>query len=70
MRKLPCSGAHVQIAYLGVTHEGVIEEVQDQGRRVLVLTEEGEELTFILTALTGRYMADGAQTGARLLLGD
>ncbi len=70
MRKVPQVGSHVTVAYLGSTHEAVVEEVHEDGRRVVVLSDDGEELTFVLTPLTGRYMADGAQTGPHLLFTD
>ena len=69
-RVVPHVGSAVTVIYLGATVPGVVEQVDDDGRRLIVLTEEGESLSFVLAAATATYTTEGRQWGARLLFGD
>lgn len=66
-RALPRIGDAVTVAFLSVSVRGVVAEVSEGLRSVDVLTEEGDSFTFRLNPATGRYMAGGRQSGARLL---
>jgi len=57
----------VCVVYLAARVGGFVTEVQDGGRRVLVETEDGASLVFELSRATGTFLADGQQSGARLL---
>jgi hypothetical protein len=70
VRRPPHIGQHVRVVFLGATVPGVIDEIDEQERRLLVLTEEGEEITFALSRATGQFIADGSPTGARLVFHD
>ncbi|MEA2404887.1 MAG: hypothetical protein QOE08_1534, partial [Thermoleophilaceae bacterium] len=48
-RRAPEAGASVTVAFLAARVGGTVEEVLDEGRRVLVLTEEGELIEFALS---------------------
>lgn len=65
-RRAPEAGASVTVSFLAARVGGTVEEVLDEGRRVLVLTEEGELIEFALSPVTGIFVRDGVQTGARL----
>ena len=65
MRQLPVEGAEVTVVYLGTTESGVIAEVHDDGRAVVVETLSGELLRFRLNA-TGWFVT--ADRSARLQL--
>jgi hypothetical protein len=56
----------VTVTSLGSRTRGTIEEVHAGGRRLLVVTEDGAEITFALSRATGQFVRDGDQTGARL----
>ncbi len=66
-RVMPHVGAPVSVVFLAARIAGVVTRVEDQARRVLVLTEEGETVTFALSGATGTFLVDGRQSGARLL---
>ena len=66
-RRLPRVGDRVEIAYLSVTAAGEVAHVDDDGRRIVVVAEDGEELVFSLNRATGRFHAGGDPAGARLL---
>ena len=51
-------GSPVVIHFLGVRETGVVERVEDDGRSLLVVTEEGELLRFNLTATAQFITAD------------
>jgi hypothetical protein len=59
----------VRVAHFGGGFEsGVVVAVHEQGRRVRVRCERGEELEFVLSRATARFVgADGPQ-GPRLEL--
>lgn len=65
-RAMPEVGGSVAVLYLGATVAGVVTKVDRGGRGLLVVTEDGETLTFALSRATGRFVDDG-HGGARLL---
>jgi hypothetical protein len=66
LRAMPQVGGRVLIDYLGSTVGGTVQQVDEDGRRLEVLTEEGTTLTFTLNRATATFTADGGQTGPRL----
>ncbi len=66
-RLVPRVGLAVEVAFLGARVTGTIEEVGDEGRRVTVLTAEGELLAFGLSRVTGTFLSEDAHMRARLL---
>jgi hypothetical protein len=67
---MPTAGARVTISFLGRQVGGLIDEVQDDGRRLLVATDDGERMTFALSRANGQFVHEGDQTGARLSFDD
>jgi hypothetical protein len=65
-RAIPYVGRPVAVVYLGAVLGGVIERVEEAGRRLSVRTEEGEELAFVLDPATAGFTLGGGQTQARL----
>jgi hypothetical protein len=65
-RVMPYVGQPVAIVYLGVIVEGAVERLEDGGRRLAVLSEEGEQLIFLLDQATGGFTLAGGQTAAQL----
>lgn len=63
---MPQVGRPVLIDYLGSTVPGTVTEVADEGRRVVVETEEGATLSFELNRATAMFTAGGGQTAPRL----
>jgi hypothetical protein len=63
---MPEVGGSVLIDFLGSTVSGTVRRVDRDGRRVEVMTEEGDTLTFSLNRATATFTADGSQTGPRL----
>jgi hypothetical protein len=54
------------VRYLAVEVGAVVQSVGDEGRRLRVLTDEGDTIEFVLRSSTGAYHAlDG---GSRLTL--
>jgi hypothetical protein len=69
-RALPRVGDPVTVHQLGRRAAGVIEDVLDGGRRVVVSTEDDGELhVFELSPATARFVEGGRQAGARLTFG-
>jgi hypothetical protein len=66
IRSLPRPGAPVAVRYLAATVAGTIERVDDDGRRVLVRTDDGEALRFVLNHATARFALEGQSWQARL----
>jgi hypothetical protein len=66
-RAIPHPGDEVTVAFLSVRVGGIVAEVNHGLRSLDVLTEDGETLTFRLNRATGRYLAGGRQSEARLL---
>ena len=58
------------VAQLGRRVRGSVEEVHDEGRRLTVLTEDGELMEFALSQATGYFTGGGTQSGARLSFED
>jgi hypothetical protein len=68
VRRAPFVGASVTVAYLARQVAGTVEEVGEGGRRLLVVTEEGQLVAFSLRPASGRFLEEGrAAGGARLL---
>ncbi len=65
-RAMPVLGGSVAVLYLGATVSGVVTKIDGGGRELLVVTEDGDTLTFALSRATGRFVGDGAM-GARLM---
>jgi hypothetical protein len=71
-RPVPRVGARARVAHFGGGFElGTVLAVDDDGRRLAVRVQSGEELEFVLSPATARFVsADGAY-GPRLeLLGE
>jgi hypothetical protein len=60
----------VTVALLAGQVGGTVEEVSDGGRRLTVVTEDGELMEFALSQAKGYFTAGGTQSGARLSFGD
>jgi len=59
------------VIYLGEVIGGVIGHVDDDGRQLAVLTDEGEWVAFSLERATATFVAADGRGGARLrFLGD
>ncbi len=69
-RTKPRLGGSVLVIYLGATAAGVVEQIEDGGRRLVVLTEEGSRLSFALNSATGTFALAGRQWEARLRFDD
>jgi hypothetical protein len=67
---MPTVGGPVLIRYLGSTARGTVREVDDDGRRLIVATEDGETIAFTLNQATATFTSDGSQVGARLSFGE
>jgi hypothetical protein len=67
LRRAPFVGAHVKVLYLARRVPGIVEEIGDDGRRLVVLTDEGELVAFTLRRGSGYFVEDGPDSsGARL----
>ena len=67
---MPYVGDHVTVAFFGATVPGVIDLVEEDRRRVHVLTEDAETITFALSRATGQFVAETGSIAARLLFFD
>jgi hypothetical protein len=64
-RRAPYVGMPVQVVHLGRTEEGVVDEVREGGRTLVV-----DGVAYSLRRLTGEYVADGQPYyGVRVVLG-
>jgi hypothetical protein len=64
-RHAPYVGMPVQVVHLGRTEEGVVDEVREGGRTLVV-----DGVAYSLRRLTGEYVADGQPYyGVRVVLG-
>jgi hypothetical protein len=63
---MPAVGMRAIVQHLAINVEAVVQEVSDEGRRVTVLTADGETMEFTLRRSTGRFHAAGS--GPRLKL--
>jgi hypothetical protein len=50
VRRVLNEGSEVTVLYLAAAEEGVVVRVEDEGRVVIVVTENGERLRFLLMA--------------------
>ncbi len=66
LRVMPRVGMGVTVRYLAVTVAGVIDEVRDDGRTLLVRAE-GEMIAFTLNPATATFTADASGSRARLV---
>jgi hypothetical protein len=63
-RPAPYVGMPVQVVHLGRTEEGVVDEVREGGRTLVV-----DGVAYSLRRLTGEYVADGQPYyGVRVVL--
>jgi hypothetical protein len=69
-RRQPTVGTAVTVALLAGHVRGTVEEVTDGGRRLTVLTEDGDLMEFALSQATGYFTGGGTQSGARLSFDD
>lgn len=68
---MPRIGAPARVAHFGGSFEGAtVIGVHDEGRRLHVRCEGGEELEFALSPATARFVLAGSSHGARLELLD
>lgn len=65
-RAMPYPGRRVAVIHLAAIVGGVVERVEDDGRRLRVATDEGDELEFLLDPATAGFTLAGGQTRARL----
>jgi hypothetical protein len=70
LRAMPTVGGSVLIRYLASSTRGTVREVDADGRRLVVCTEEGEAIAFVLNGATATFTAEGSQEGARLSFGE
>lgn len=63
---MPELGGAVLVDYLGVTVRGVVRHIDDEGRQLEVLTEDGTALSFTLNRATATFTVNGGQTAPRL----
>jgi hypothetical protein len=66
---MPQVGRHVVVVYLDSRVGGVISEVLDDGRRLIVSTDEGERIRFVLNRATAAFTAEHVRSGPRLIFG-
>jgi hypothetical protein len=68
LRKAPFVGAHVSVLFLARRVPGTVEEITAGGRRLVVLTEEGELTAFTLRKGSGYFVEEEGpdSSGARL----
>jgi hypothetical protein len=71
-RPVPRVGARARIAHFGGAFELVtVTAVRDQGKRLVIRGEAGEEAEFVLSPATARFVPAGSPHGPRLeLLGE
>ncbi|HEY2140853.1 MAG TPA: hypothetical protein VGG98_02185 [Solirubrobacteraceae bacterium] len=70
-RPVPRVGSPARIAHFGGGFErGTVLAVYEQGRRLEVRSESGEELEFVLSPATARFAAASGTHGPRLELLD
>jgi hypothetical protein len=69
-RRAPIVGARVTVAFLARRVGGAIEQVDSDGRGLLVVTDDGETLRFVLSQATGSFVEEGPTGGAKLAFED
>jgi len=57
----------VVVVYLDSRVAGVVSEVLEDGRRIVVTTEEGERIAFALNRATAAFTAEQVRSGPRLI---
>jgi hypothetical protein len=67
LRVMPHIGRSVVVVYLDSRVAGVISDVLEDGRRVIVTTEEGERIGFALNRATAAFTAERVRSGPRLV---
>jgi hypothetical protein len=67
IRRAPRVGMPVTVVFLGRRVGASVEEVDEDGRRLVVVTDEGEAIAFTLRPATGRFAGEG---GAALVFSD
>jgi hypothetical protein len=67
---MPQVGGPVVVNFLGGTIDAIVGSVSPDGRRLEVITEDGESLWFALNRATATFTTEGHQTGARLTFAD
>jgi hypothetical protein len=67
---MPRVGGAVIVQFLGATVGGTVRHVLGDGRRLEVVTADGETLVFALNRATAMFTTEGALTGARLIFED
>ena len=68
LRREPFVGLSVTVVFLARRVRGVVEEVYDGGRRLVVVSEDGDQIAFALSPATGNFVEEGrAIGGARLI---
>lgn len=70
VRAMPVVGSEVFVDYLGTVVGGTVRLVDQDGRRLEVVTEDGATLTFALNRATATFTVDGGQTAPRLRFAD
>lgn len=65
---MPHIGQPVVVLHLGARTPGIVQQIGDGGRRLEVLTEDGETLIFTLSRATGRFTSTGS--GERLMFAE
>jgi hypothetical protein len=64
---MPHVGRSVLVVYLDSRVGGVISDVLEGGRRIIVTTEEGERIGFVLNRATAAFTAERVRSGPRLI---
>jgi hypothetical protein len=66
-RPIPVEGMVGEVQYLSAQVGAVVVSVHDAGRRVSVLTDEGESIEFLLRRSTGKFHAVDDRSRLKLL---
>jgi hypothetical protein len=67
LRVMPHVGRPVVVVYLDSRVAGLISDVFDDGRRIIVTTDEGERIRFVLNRATAAFTAENVRSGPRLI---
>jgi hypothetical protein len=70
LRAMPEVGGAAVVSFLGCAVYATVGSVSPDGRRLEIITEDGESLWFALNRATATFTAEGHQTGARLTFPD
>lgn len=66
LRVMPHVGRAVVVIYLDSRVGGVVSAVLEDGRRIIVTTDEGERIGFALNRATAAFAAEQVRSGPRL----